>query len=628
MLFLNINCHSKYEELLSDKVNKYVYSPSAPRGRILDRNGKVLVDNVGVKTIYYNKLDKVTTKEEIKIAYELAKLVDIKVRESSLKNFWLVNNNYGDDLITVKEKELFNQRKLSSDDLKRMKYERVNDELLASFDEIDKKAATIYNLMNKGYSYAPKEIVSGISNDVYAKVIESDIKGITGGLKWERIYPYGGILRDVFGSIGSIPKEEMKEYQKLGYSINDIVGISYLEKQYEEYLKGEKDLYQVNKDNTLGVIKKGKSGNDLYLTIDIDLQLELERLMKENILKAKKNKNTRYFNETYSIVSNPSNGEIMAFAGVKLKNRENLEWQNVNTNLINKSYTVGSVVKGASMSVGYKYGVIDINTKVTDSCVKLYNIPVKCSYKKLGRINDVTALAKSSNYYQFMIAIGITNQKYKYNMKLKTTKEDFDKYRNMYNEYGLGTLTNIDLPNEQIGIIGNNYSSDLLLNLSIGQYDTYTPIELIQYINTLGSGGYKRVPMLMKEIKNDEKIILRNSHNIVSEVSIDKVYRERIKEGLKSAAKSGTARGYVESKYEPSGKTGTSETFIDTDNDGRMDTKTISNAFIGYAPVEEPEFSIVVIAPNLYVDQDREYTKYNVSRYISHGISNFYFEKK
>lgn len=628
LYFLNVLNHEQYKNELYLKTEKFVYGPVAPRGRILDRNGNILVDNKGVKTIYYNKLKDITKKDEIEIAYELASMIDIKIDNKTFKDFWLINNNNGEKLITSDELDLYERRKITSEELKQYKLERVPVEEINDYNELDKKAATIYSLMNKGYSYAPKEIASDLKDDVYGSIIDKNIRGITGVLKWVRTYPYGEILKDVFGSIGSIPKEDREYYKTMGYSLNDTVGISYLEEQYEVYLKGKKDLYKVNSDNTLTLIEEGESGSDLYLSIDINLQNELEKTIKENILKAKKYKYTDYFKESYSIISNPSTGEIRALAGVRLNNNDlkNPEWRNVNTNLITKSYTVGSVVKGASISVGYKYNIIDIDTKMTDSCVKLYMIPIKCSHKSLGRLNDLTALSKSSNYYQFMIAINLTNNKYKYNMKLDTKKEDFDKYRSMYNEYGLGTITNIDLPNEQIGIIGNNYSSDLLLNLAIGQYDTYTPIELSQYINTLGSGGYKRNPSLMQKIVKDGVIIEENKYDVVGSVSIDEKYKDRIKEGLKLAASSGTALGYIDSKYSPAGKTGTSETFIDTNLDGIMDTKTTSIQFVGFAPLDNPEFSIVSIAPNLYVDKNTDYAKYNINRFVTKSISNFYFE--
>ena len=213
-------------------------------------------------------------------------------------------------------------------------------------------------------------------------------------------------------------------------------------------------------------------------------------------------------------------------------------------------------------------------------------------------------------------------------MKLNTTINDFEKLRSMYREYGLSTITGIDLPNETIGIIGGLTSSDLLLNLSIGQYDTYTPIELFQYVNTIASSGIKRSPQLMKKIMNEDLLLKENSYNILSQVNLENKYLERIKEGMHLATTSGTARGYIKSDYNPAGKTGTSETFIDTNNDGIMDTKTTSIAFVGFAPYDKPKYSVVVLAPNIYEEKDYEYSKVYITRYISKGITNFLFENR
>ena len=627
IFFINIYNGNKYEKLLLEKTENYVYGNSLPRGRILDRNGNILVDNVGIKTLYYTKSKNITITEEIEIAEYLSEVIDVKVSDNKniLKKYWLILNDNGDYLITADEYELYKKRKINSDDLSKLKYQRITETML---DSINKESATIYYLMNQGYSYDKKIILNNLNDIAYSKIIDSELKGISVDITWERIYNYGDTLKDIFGSIGNIPEEKKDEYLEKGYKLNDIVGLSYLEYQYEDYLKGEKDLYKVNSDNSLTLVKKGQSGKDLVLSIDIEVQLKLENIVKENILKAKKYKYTDYFSETYSIIGDPNTGEIIAFVGQKLIDEKTKTFKNVNTNLINTSYTVGSIVKMATISTGYKYGIIDIGTKMNDGCIKLYQVPLKCSYKDLGNINDLTAISKSSNYYQFKIAIGITGNKYSYNMKLNSTINDFEKFRNVYKEYGLGSITGIDLPNETIGIIGNKTSSDLLLNLSIGQYDTYTPIELFQYINTIAINGVNKSPQLMKNIIDNNRIYLKNSYQIKNKVNLEDKYLERIKEAMNLATINGTARNYINSKYKPAGKTGTSETFIDTNNDNIMDTKTTSIAFVGFAPYDNPKYSIIVLSPNLYEDIEEDYSKVYITRYISRDITNFLFENR
>lgn len=623
IVYLNIYKKDYYNNIYLEKTNRYVWGESAPRGRILDKNGVVLVDNKGYKSIMYTKIKGISVKDEIEVSYKLANILDIDVIDSTLKTFYLITHDNGKNLISDEEYKLYDERKITSNDLIKLKYSKITSEMLDELDLLDKKAATIYDKMNKGYSYEKKVILKDIDDVIYSKIIESNIKGVSVEVLFERVYNYGDTLRDIFGNVSYIREEELNDYLDKGYSRNDLVGVSYLEKEYEDILKGTKDLYKVENDNTLKLIKEGKKGNDIYLTIDINVQKELESIIEKNILKAKGYKHTDYFSESYAIVGEPTTGSILALSGRKLLDDK---FVNANTNIINNSYTVGSIVKMATVSTGYKYGIIDIGTSVIDGCVKLNLVPLKCSYKRLGRIDDLTAISKSSNYYQFMIAINSTGNKYKYNMKLDTNKNDFDKFRNTFKEYGLGSITGIDLPNEKKGITGSLYSSDLLLNLSIGQYDTYTPIELFQYVNTIASNGSRINPHLLNKYYKNNNIV--NYEVISSEISLDKKYLYRIKDAMHLGVNSGTSRGYINKIYNGAGKTGTSETFIDTDNDGVMDTKTISIGFVGFAPYQDPKYSVVVLAPNIYEKLDKDYSKIYITRYISSAIMKFVFENE
>ena len=623
-LFFIYSNSDYYKDILEKKTLIYVNGSSAPRGRILDTNGKVLVDNIGVKTIYYNKLKEIDKNEEIEISYKLANILTINEGTIEvLKEFWLVLNNNGKELITDEEYELLNERKLTNDDLESKKRERITDEMLENFNYIDKKAANIYDLMNDGYNYSKKEILRNVAEEEYAKVIESNIPGITGELSWERKYLYEDTLKNILGRIGSIPKELKDEYLNNGYELTDIVGLSYLEYQYEEYLKGTKAKYLVNNDNTLTMVEEEKRGNDLVLSIDIDIQLKVEEILKDKILLGKKYPNTDYYKDSYALVSNPNTGNIIAIAGIRHNSDDS--WSDISLNNINKSFTVGSVVKAATIAVGYDNNLIEMGKYLNDGCVKLYLVPQKCSFKKLGKINDLTALAMSSNYYQYLIAIGITGNTYKPNIKLNANETHFQIYRDMLASFGLGVQTGIDLPNESIGIIGSTIADDLLLNLAIGQYDTYTPVEVLQYINSVATGN--RISLsLMKEIKDNDDIILKNEVNVLNKVALDDVYLNRIREGLKLVLSEGTGKIYVNKEINAAGKTGTSESFYDSDNDGAVDVSTISSTFAGYFPADNPEYSVVVITPNISHNNGSNDTMYYGASKITKDITNYLSE--
>lgn len=585
-----------YTKLLDEKTNIYVYGISAPRGRILDCNGKVLVDNIGIKTIYYNKIKGITKSKELEIAGLLANILSVdEATIDELKEYYLINNNDGKYLITDEEYKLFEERKITKEEIDIKKRARITDDML-NYSSKEKTQAHIYSLMNKGYIYSKKKIASNLTEEEYAKIIESKIPGITGELSWDRIYLYGDTLKNIFGRIGSITKETKEYYLTKDYELSDTVGISYLENVYEDYLRGKKAKYKVGNDYTLTLLEEEQKGNDLILSIDIDMQIKTEEILKDKLILAKKYGNTEYFKDSYALVSDPLTGSIKAISGIRL-NDDNT-FSDISLNNINKSYTIGSAVKGATIAVGYKYKLIEPGKYINDSCVKLLFVPQKCSFKKMGKVNDLTALSNSSNYYQYMIAIKLTGNTYTPNMKLNATKEHFKKYREMLSSFGLGVKTGIDLPNEQTGIIGKTIADDLLLNLSIGQYDTYTPIEVLQYINSVATG--KRIKLsLMQEIKSEEETLLENKSEVLNNVDLDKESLDRIKEGMKLVLSEGTGKFYVPQGLNFAGKTGTSESFLDTNNDEIVDTATISSTFTGFYPADNPKFSIVVITPNV-----------------------------
>lgn len=614
----------KYNELYNSVVNRTFKGMSAPRGRILDINGKVLVDNIGVNAIMYRKSNNISISDEIEISRTLSKYLDISnVSESKLKTFYLLTHNNGKELITDEEYKLLNERKLNSSDINVLKRSRITNENLDSMSESDKKASEIYYLLNKGYSYQNKIISTNVSDEVVAKVSNLNLKGIICTLIWKRKYMYDTALNSILGAVSnnSVPKEMKDYYLKKGLNLEASVGISGLEYQYDEYLRGTDAVYKLSQNNKVELLSEESIGADLHLSVDIDKQLKIEEILKKEILNARKHETARYFNHAYALVAHPKTGEIVAAAGL-LYNKDH--FIDITTNIINSSYTVGSIVKGASMSVGYDNNIIKKGKYVTDGCIKLYNTNSKCSWTRLGQINDISAMALSSNYYQFLIAIGLTGSKYKYNGKINATKEHFDIYRSMFASYGLGVKTGVDLPNEHIGIIGTKVSDDLLLNYAIGQYDTYTPIEVLQYVNTLANDGVRIAPKFMKKIVKDSVTILENDHKVLNEAKLSSENMSRVKKGLRQVMISGTGAYYADSKIKPSGKTGTSETFVDTDMDGVIDTRTISNAFIMYAPSNNPEYSIAIINPNITTGG----YKYPINYQLNRKISKYLFENQ
>lgn len=638
---LQILKNSEYNDKLAMATEKTIESTSAPRGRIYDRNHKLLVDNEGIKTIYYKKQNGITTKEEIELAYEVSNNIDIdysKIDDNKLKDFYY-KSHYKEcrKKITDEEWDLYNKRKLNDKDIDKLIYERLDDEI-SEYTDSDKKAAYIYYLMNKGYSYAEKVIKnSDVTDAEYAYISENidNLKGFNTKLDWERVYLYGDTFKSILGNVSSntqgIPSELSKEYLKRGYTLDDRVGISYLEYQYEDYLRGTKAKYRLLSDNSYELVSEGKRGNDIVLTIDIELQKYLEEVLSNEVLNAKGEPGTQYYNRSFAIVSDPNTGEILAMAGKQAVLKDGYyQIVDYTPGIVTLPVTPGSVVKGASMMVGYKYGAIDIGTVLNDECIKIKDTPLKCSWQTMGSIDDVYALQNSSNVYQYKIAIKVGNGSYEYNQGLALDESAFDKYREMYAEFGLGEKTGIDLPVESLGFIGKSRLPGHLLDFSIGQYDTYTPIQLSQYINTIANNGVRLKPYLLKEVYKPSdsgdtfgSLIYKANVTELGKLSVEKKYIDRVREGFSAVVTKGLGYGYMGNYTNSAGKTGTSQSFIDTDGDGKVDTETITSSFVGYSPSDNPKMSIVVVSPDISVPDS---TTYGVTRNISAQVVNKYFE--
>ncbi|MBR6690427.1 MAG: penicillin-binding protein 2 [Bacilli bacterium] len=645
LFYVQIIRNKHYSNKLTSLTVNIIEGDSTPRGRIYDRNGNIIVDNQSIKTIYYKKPNKITTKKEIETAYKVAEYINVnydKLTKKMLKKFWILNNSEeAKKRITDKEWKDYENRKLSLEDIEDLKLERVTDEDIDLYEDLDKEACYIYNLMNKGYYYTEKTIKNkDVTDEEYAKIAENinTLSGINVKLDWERYYPYGNTFKTILGSVSSsssgIPYNLKEYYLDLGYALTDRVGTSYIEYQYEDYLKGTKATYQVNEDGSYTELTKGKRGNDIVLTIDIKLQKEVEKILEEELITAKKERYTQYFDKSYVIINDPNTGEILAMAGKQIVVNDDGSYSiyDYTPGVITASVTPGSIVKGASHIVGYNTGALEIGEVRKDECIKIAATPIKCSFRNYGYIDDVAALKYSSNVYQFYTAIKVGEGNYGYNKPLVINEKAFDIYRETFAEFGLGIKTGIDLPNESLGYKGENRLSGLLLDFSIGQYDTYTPIQLSQYMSTIANDGVRMQPYLLKAVFNSSEenltsIVYETKPKELNKINTKDKYLDRVKEGFKQVtAPGGTGSGYVDYSYKPAGKTGTAQSFLDTDGDGIIDTATTTATFAAYAPYDNPEVVFTVISPDVAPEEVTYSQMSRVNTRISQKVSKKYFE--
>ena len=611
LYYLQIIKYDVYQEKLQTLTEKTILGDTAPRGRIYDRNGNLLVDNTLVRTIYYQKTGNLSVDEEVKLAYYIKDYLNIdysKLTKSYMKDFYLMmNEDEINNRLTIEEKINFKERKLSDNEYYKLKKEKVRDEEIETYTDDDKKAIYIYYLMNNGYSYDSKVIKTNASEEEFAFFSESADKllGFNTKYTYKRLYVYGETLKTVLGSVGMITSENKDYYLSKGYLLSDIVGLSNLEYVYDDYLKGEKEEYILSNDNKI-LSKEGKRGSDLYLTIDINLQKLVDETLSEEILKAKSAFNTKYFDRSYVTISNPNDGSILALSGKIYQDKKIYDYT-IGTFI--DAMTPGSVVKGASMLLGYQEGIVQIGQFMMDECIKLKATPKKCSIYNMGYINDLEALQRSSNVYQFKIALKVGGVVYRYDNPAYINDQAFSKYRHYFSLFGLGVKTGIELPKESQGYKGKNEDAGLLMNLAIGQYDTYTNIELNQYIATLANGKNRYQLHLLKKIQNEGNVLVEFEPKVLNTIEkIEDKYLDRVKKGLGLVMTNGTGYGYIDESLLPSGKTGTSETFVDSNLDGIYETESISTSFVGYFPSDYPEYAISISTPNIsYVNESSSY---------------------
>lgn len=637
----------KYNEAYQKKLEHIAYTEvkgnSSPRGRIYDRNYNILVDNKSTKTIVYKKSKTTTTNEMLASAKKISSHIEIdynKLADINRREYYCAKYKSKCDVLpTKKEKELLNQKKITQKEYNSLKLKRIPEEELKFTDE-ENKIAYIYYLMNKGYTYEEKLIKVDVTEEEYAYVSEKvdELNGFDTRLDWERVYPYGDTFKMLLGKVSSssqgLPAEEKDYYLEKGYNLNDRVGISYIEKEYEEYLKGEKSIYEVVNSHEVKLVKEGTRGKDIVLTIDINLQKDIESIIDQYVMDAKNEPNTEYYDSSTVVIQDPKSGEILAMASRKLVNGE---MKDNTTSILTSPIMPGSIVKGASMLVGYNTGAVKIGERMLDECIKVAGVAEKCSsVQGLGVIDDITALAKSSNVYQFKIALRVNGQEYFRNMKMNFNQSSFDTYRTMYNSFGLGVKTEIDLPVESKGYTSKDKAAGNLLDYVMGQYETYTPIQISQYVSTIANGGSRIKPHLLKEIhsssSSDEigKLEQKIQPKILNTIQTDPKYMNRVKEGFRAVTSSpgGYGVGYTDWNMMAAGKTGTSQSFIDTDGNGVIDTETITSSFIGYAPYDNPKMSIVVTSPNSsHPNSSNNYMSlvtYHLTQAVTRKYSEYY----
>ena len=602
---------------LEVKLEQYgttTYSTDAPRGEIVDRNYTKLVDNVNVISATYYAPKKISDDVLKESANFLAKTINLDVNNDDIISerakkdyFIMLHEDVADSLITDEERKQAQGQDNSSKVIYNLQIERITPELINQYmDANDIKYAHFYYLMNNCTS-GSTVLAEGLTDEEASIIGENSgiLPGITITTDWSRQKIYGSSFSQVLGSVTTkkhgLPAELRNELLALGYQNDARVGVSGLEQQYEDILRGNDSSYTLDYDSdgnpVITNVTSGTAGANIRLSIDWELQQFADQVI-ENELKAC-NANNKHFNKMFLTLMDPQTGEIIVMSG-KTINKETGEVSDYAAGNYLDANLIGSTIKGGSLYVGFKNNLITPNTYFMDEPIKIKNTTEKKSWKSFGNINEVDAIAYSSNVYMFRIAMLLGGAEYIYDGPLKINQEAFDTLRRDLGELGLGVKTGLDVPNEALGYRGHNRASGLLLDAMIGQYDAYTNIQLAQYACTLANGGKRMQPKLFLDsyTTDDEGNVGTNYSSdttVLDDVSNQATAFSRIKEGMRACVTrdQGTCHSYWSTKsYTTWAKTGTAEIYDypDTENDYP------NHLQIGYIAADESSEPVLVFA--------------------------------
>lgn len=640
-----------------ERKEEVAVNTSVARGRIYDREGHILVDNTPQNAITYTKMSTTTSKEMLEIATGLAKIIEKdtkRITPADRKDFWILNNaEAANEKVTAAERTAIAKNKdldnsAQQREITRLTRERITEEELDSFTDHELEILAIYRDMVAGYAFSPQVIKSGdVTAEEFAMVSErlGDFPGVDTTTDWQRVRKSStAILGRTTTPLEGVPKSDLNYYLARDYSRNDRVGRSFFEYYYEELLQGQKTIVKNVKDRTGRVVetktvREGIPGKDLVLTLDSELQLEVEKIVENKIRQIKNGPNSKYFDRAFVVMLNPNNGEVLSMVGkqaIRDSETGKLELIDYSYGTFTTRYEIGSTVKMATLLAGYEHGGATVGEMKYDEPLQFAGSNLKGSIFNRTLFNripmrDIEAIGRSSNVYMFKIAMAIGGASYSYRGPLRIDLDAFDKMRSSYSSFGLGTTTGIDLPGEVGGKPGKKVSYSIL-DLAIGQYDTYSPLQLAQYVATIANDGYRIAPHVLKEVREPSpdgkqlgKLVEQTKPHVLNRVNNTQREIDQVKRGMYYTyyGQRGTAKNLFQGRsFDAGGKTGTAQTFA-YDEQKKTVFETISLAHVGFAPFDNPEIAYAVLVPHVSTNPRFPTT---ASNDLAQAVVDKYFE--
>jgi penicillin-binding protein 2 len=456
----------------------------------------------------------------------------------------------------------------------------------------------------------------------------STLPGVSVEVESVRDYPYGTVLSQILGYLLPIPEEAEQVYREEGYDpATDRIGTAGIEATYEDYLRGQKGEQIVEEDvlgRVLRVVEERAApvpGDNVTLTIDLGLQQAVDEALRLGLEQAGSPRGV-------VIAMNPQTGEILAMAsrptydnnifvkGVSQRDWE--RWQDDHRPLINHAISdavpPGSVFKIVMAPAALQEGVLTARTQL--SCPGRIVVPNKYYPNDPGQaqpfycwneaghgsLDVVGGIAHSCDVFFYKTGGGFE-------------ETDFDglgveRIATYARLFGMGVPSGVELPAESGGLVptsdwkrhtyGESWSTGDTYNLSIGQgFLEVTPLQMLNAVNVVANGGTLYRPQVVHHVTNTEGDTTQPFEaDIVRTLPVSEEYLALVREGMEGAVAYGTAalRGQIDG-LRIGGKTGTAQ-FCDDIMCGVGFEQPEHAWFAAFAPIEEPEISVIVFLYN------------------------------
>ncbi|MBU1177052.1 MAG: penicillin-binding protein 2 [Patescibacteria group bacterium] len=483
--------------------------------------------------------------------------------------------------------------------------EDVQDEILTKIAEIV-PVSDLREKIDSAYNKTRQTIlIKGIehADALVFETVVNEWPGIRIQQNAQRQYILGPYFSHIIGYTGEVNESDLEKHPD--YFLNDEIGKIGLEKQYQDYLRGQPGQEQIEVDSsgkTQRIIanKPSQPGNGLVLFVDKDLQEKLYQSLENMLKKLSGTKDST--KKAAAVAINPNNGGILALVSLPSFNnnpfaqgisQEDLNFleNNPNEPFMNRvlagQYPSGSIIKPLIAAAALEENIISAYQKINCNGVisigNEYNPQIVYNFvdsKAHGMTNMFKAIAESCNVFFYTIGGGYKD----------IEGLGVDRIKKYLGYFGLGSITGIDLPNEKSGLISNKedwYLGDTY-HLSIGQGDLLvTPLQMASAIASIANGGILYQPQLVDKIIDEQGNIVEDIQpSIIRQGFISEDNLKEIRKAMRETVVSGSAQSFLSLPIEVAGKTGTAQ----------FGNNNKTHAwFASFAPYENSQIALIIL---------------------------------